>query len=36
MKVFFQHWEHAGLFLVIMRAHRIPPTDKQQTQKIFY
>lgn len=36
MKVFFQCWEHAGLFLVIMRAHRIPSTDKQQNQKTLY
>lgn len=29
MKVFFQYWEYAGLFLMTMRAHRIPPTDEE-------
>lgn len=27
MKVFSQHWKRAGLFLIMMRAHRIPPTS---------
>lgn len=31
MKVFSQHWEHAGLFLMMMRAHRIPPTGYRGT-----
>lgn len=33
MKVFSQHWEHAGLFLMMMRAHRIPPHRIQVNSK---